>query len=41
MDAVRNQPLKLQDCQDLLIEKELHIRAPLEEVELLIKSRPS
>ncbi|XP_071785785.1 nuclear exosome regulator NRDE2-like [Asterias amurensis] len=41
VDAVRHQPLKLQDCQDLLIEKELHIRAPLEEVELLMKSRPS
>ncbi|XP_038072290.1 nuclear exosome regulator NRDE2-like isoform X2 [Patiria miniata] len=38
MDAVRYFPTKLQDCQDLLMEKELRIRAPLEEVELLIKT---
>ncbi|XP_022104815.1 protein NRDE2 homolog [Acanthaster planci] len=38
MDAVRYFPSKLQDYQDLLMEKELRIRAPLEEVELLIKT---
>ena len=37
VDAVRFFPEKLQDFHDLLMEKELRIRAPVEEIELIMK----
>ncbi|XP_072031350.1 nuclear exosome regulator NRDE2-like [Amphiura filiformis] len=37
VDAVRFFPEKLQDFHDLLMEKELRIRAPIEEIELLVQ----
>lgn len=36
MDAVQNLPDDIQDIVDLMIEKEIRLRAPLEEVELLL-----
>lgn len=36
MDAVRNLPDDIQDIVDLMIEKEIRLCAPLEEVELLL-----
>ncbi|XP_071491532.1 nuclear exosome regulator NRDE2-like [Diadema antillarum] len=41
MDAVRNFPEELQAILDLLLEKEIRLRAPLEEVELLMRMAQS
>lgn len=39
MDTVRHNPRGLQEVLDVLQEKELHMRAPLEEVELILEER--
>lgn len=37
MDATQLLPDDLQDIVDLMVEKEIRVRAPLEEVELLMQ----
>lgn len=37
MDAVQLLPDDLQDIVDLMVEKEIRVRAPLEEIELLMQ----
>ena len=37
MDAARLLPDDLQDIVDLMVEKEIRVRAPLEEIELLMQ----
>lgn len=37
MDAVKNAPDDTQDIVDLMVEKEIRLRAPLEEIELLLQ----
>ena len=37
MDAAQNLPEDVQDIIDLMTEKEIRLRAPLEEIELLLQ----
>ena len=37
MDAAQHLPDDLQDIVDLMVEKEIRLRAPLEEIELLMQ----
>lgn len=37
MDAVKNVPDDTQDIVDLMVEKEIRLHAPLEEIELLLQ----
>lgn len=37
MDAVQHMPDDIQDIVDLMTEKEIRLRAPLEEIELLLQ----
>lgn len=37
MDAVQKSPDDIQDIVDLMIEKEIRLHAPLEEIELLLQ----
>ena len=37
MDAAQLLPDDLQDVADLMVEKEIRVRAPLEEIELLMQ----
>ena len=38
MDAVQKLPEDVQDIVDLMTEKEIRLRAPLEEIELLLQA---
>lgn len=39
MDIIRNFPEEIEETIDLLMEKELRVRVPLEEIELLMNAR--